>query len=125
MFDASVLCLAIAIFHESRGESTVAQFAVAETIHNRSKHPSFPSDYCSVIKQKSQFSFYKGSQTLKPPKYELQAWEKSVQVAQNFSKNKTNYTNGALYFNHKSLGIRYKITTRNGKPFRCGAHIFY
>ena len=122
MISEALLCLSIAIFHESRGESLVGQYSVAETIHNRTKHPSFPNNYCDVIKQKHQFSFYKGSYSLKPPKYDLEAWEQSKKVAKNFYKNKTNYTNGSIYFNHKSLGVRYKT---NVKPVRYGSHIFY
>lgn len=120
MISESILCLSVAIFKESRGEPIIAQYAVAETIHNRSKHPKFPNTYCGVIKQKSQFSFYKGS--ISPPKYELDAWKKSVEVAKNFSKNKTNYTNGSIYFNHKRLGVRYKTNVR---VTRIGSHVFY
>jgi N-acetylmuramoyl-L-alanine amidase len=122
MISESILCLAVAIFKESRGEPVKAQYMVAEVVHNRTKHPNYPSDYCSVIKQKNQFSFYKNSNSLKPPRYEMEAWEKSVAVARSFSKNKTNYTKGAVYFNHTRLGVRYKT---NIKPINCGNHIFY
>ena len=120
-----VLCLAIAIFREGRGEPLNGQYAIAEVIHNRTKHPAFPSNYCDVIKQKGQFSFYKSSKDLKPPKYELEAWEQSVEVAKNFSKNKTNYTKKAVFFNTSRLGVRFPITTINGKPCKIGNHIFY
>lgn len=121
MLDAATLCLALAVFHESRGEPKKAQYAVAEVIHNRSKSDKYPSNYCDIIKQKGQFSFYKGSQTLKPPKNEKESWENSVQVAKIFSKNKTNYTKGSLFFNHKNLGVRF------GKTLKCkiGNHVFF
>lgn len=122
MISGSLLCLAVVIFMESRGEPVKSQYMVAEVVHNRVNHEAFPNDYCSVIKQKSQFSFYKGSTSLKPPKHEKEAWEKSVEVAKNFSKNKTNYTNGATYFNHSRMGVRFKT---NVKPQKCGKHIFY
>lgn len=121
MINEAILCLASAIFHESRGEPVKAQYAVAEVIHNRSKSKDFPNSYCSVIKQPKQFSFYKGSQTLKPPKYEKESWEKSLKVAQNFSKNQTNYTKGALYFNHKRLGVRFNKKLK----FSLGNHLFF
>lgn len=122
MISESLLCLASAIFHEARSEPTKAQYSVAEVIHNRTKVSDFPDNYCAVIKQKSQFSFYKSSNSLKPPKYEIESWEKSVEVAKNFSKNKTNYTKGAIYFNHLKLGVRYKTNT---SPTKYGVHIFY
>lgn len=122
MISEAILCLSIAIFKESRGEPLKGKYAVAEVIHNRSNHPSFPKDYCGVIKQKSQFSFYKGSSSLKPPKHEQEAWKESQEVAKNFYKKKTNYTNGAIYFNTSRLGVRFKPTV---KPLKCGKHIFY
>lgn len=122
MISESILCLSIAIFQEARGEPEKGQYMVAEVVHNRTKHPNYPNDYCSVIKQKNQFSFYKNSNSLKPPRYEMEAWEKSVAVARSFSKNKTNYTKGAVYFNTRNLGVRYKT---NVKPCVVGKHIFY
>lgn len=121
MLDAATLCMALAVFHESRGEPQKAQYAVAEVVHNRSKSEKYPSNYCDIIKQKGQFSFYKGSQTLKPPKNEKESWENSVRVAKNFSKNKTNYTKGSLFFNHKNLGVRF------GNTLKCkiGNHVFF
>lgn len=122
MISELTLCLAIAIFHESRSEPKKAQYAVAEVIHNRSKNEKFSNDYCSVVKSKSQFSFVKNHKSMKPPKYELEAWKYSIAVARDFERKKTNYTKGALYFNHVSLGVRYKT---NVKSVRIGQHVFY
>jgi len=120
MTDA-ILCLALAIFHESRGEPIKAQYAVAEVVHNRSKHKDFPDTYCKVVTQKSQFSWYKSSKDLKPPKHERDAWNDSVKVANSFYTNKTNYTKGSLYFNGKRLGVRFgeKLKYSNGN------HVFF
>ena len=56
MINEAILCLTIAIFHESRGESLKGQFGVAEVIHNRTKHSKYPNNYCDVKKQKSQLT---------------------------------------------------------------------
>ena len=120
----ALLCLAMVVFKESRGEPIKAQYAVLEVVHNRTKHPNHPKDYCSVIKQPRQFSWYKGGK-IKPPTYELEAWKQSVEVAKSFTNKKTNYTNGAIFFNHKSLGIRYAITTDHGRAVRLGNHVFF
>ena len=122
MINESILCLAIAIFHESRGESKKAQYAVAEVIHNRTKHPDYPNDYCAVIKQKSQFSFVKNHKSMTPPRYELESWKESIAVARDFERKRTSYTKGATYFNHVKLGVRYKT---NVKSVRIGQHVFY
>ena len=117
--DAATLCLAIALYYEARGESNKAKLAVAEVIHNRTKSSKFPNDYCSVIKQKGQFSFYRGS--IKVPTKEKESWNECVKIAQNFNKSKTNYTNGALYFNHQRLGVRFNLQ----KKAHIGKHVFF
>lgn len=122
MVSESILCLAIAIFHESRGESKKAQYAVAEVIHNRSKHSEYSDDYCSVIKEKGQFSFVKNHKSVRVPKYEMEAWRQSLEVAKDFQRKRTNFVGKSLYFNHVSLGVRYKT---NIKSVRIGSHIFY
>jgi len=53
-------CLAGAIYFESRGEPLAGQLAVGQVIVNRSESGVFPSDYCGVVFQRSQFSFVRG-----------------------------------------------------------------
>lgn len=50
-------CLATALYHEARGEGVTGMKAVAFVIYNRVKSQLFPTSYCKVILQKSQFSF--------------------------------------------------------------------
>ena len=121
MLPESILCLSLVVFYEARGEPVKAQFGTLEVVHNRSKHPNYPDTYCGVVKQKGQFSWYKGSNSLKPPKYEKEAWDESVKVARNFYTNKTNYTKGSLYFNHKRLGVRFQKTLK----VKIGNHVFF
>ncbi|MXP47873.1 cell wall hydrolase [Altererythrobacter luteolus] len=52
-------CLAGAVYFESRGEPLAGQLAVAQVIINRTDSDVFPSSYCSVVHQRSQFSFVK------------------------------------------------------------------
>lgn len=53
-------CLAGAVYFESRGEPLAGQLAVAQVIVNRSESRQFPSSYCGVVYQRSQFSFVRG-----------------------------------------------------------------
>ena len=53
-------CLAGAIYFESRGEPLAGQLAVGQVIINRAESGAFPSDYCGVVFQRSQFSFVRG-----------------------------------------------------------------
>lgn len=50
-------CLAMAMYHEARGEGERGMKAVAFVIHNRSRDSRFPSNICEVVRQRSQFSF--------------------------------------------------------------------
>lgn len=53
-------CLAGAVYFESRGEPLAGQLAVAQVVVNRTESGQFPSSYCGVVYQRSQFSFVKG-----------------------------------------------------------------
>jgi len=53
-------CLASAIYFESKGEPLAGQLAVANVIINRTKSGRFPTDVCSVVKQRGQFGFVRG-----------------------------------------------------------------
>lgn len=120
--NSTILCLALIGFHEDRTSVKTMQ-AVMEVAYNRTQSNKFPKDVCSVMKQKGQFSFYKGS--MSPPRYEKESWNKSVQVATDFYKNKTNHTKGSLYFNHQRLGVRYKITNSIKSPIHIGKHVYF
>ena len=53
-------CLASAIYFESKSESLTGQLAVGHVIANRAASGRFPSSYCGVVYQRSQFSFVRG-----------------------------------------------------------------
>jgi hypothetical protein len=50
-------CIAIAVYHEARGEPLDGQLAVAEVIMNRAASGRYPGSWCEVVKQPWQFSF--------------------------------------------------------------------
>lgn len=53
----SLMCLAVAVFFEARGETTMGQYAVAEVVMNRVEDPRYPDTVCEVVFEDSQFSF--------------------------------------------------------------------
>ncbi|ANY19027.1 Spore cortex-lytic enzyme precursor [Tsuneonella dongtanensis] len=73
-------CLAGAIYFESRGEPLAGQLAVGQVVVNRAASGKFPSDYCGVVYQKSQFSFVRGG---KMPRIDRNsaAWGRATVVA--------------------------------------------
>jgi len=50
-------CIAVAVYHEARGESLEGQMAVAKVIMNRAASGKYPTSWCGVVKQPAQFSF--------------------------------------------------------------------
>lgn len=117
MLNLSVFCLAMAVYHESRGEPDYGQVAVAHVVLNRVSDPRFPADVCSVIEQKKQFSFDR-----KIPK-EISAWNKSVNIARNVLVNNfQDPTGGSMHYHADTIQVPWTI---NMQPMRIGHHIFW
>ena len=55
--DEQANCIAVAIYHEARGESLDGQLAVARVIMNRAASGKYPGSWCGTVKQPWQFSF--------------------------------------------------------------------
>jgi len=59
-----VMCIAMAVYWEARGEPIDGQYAVAQVVMNRVHDPRYPDDACSVVyeggetRNECQFSFY-------------------------------------------------------------------
>jgi len=67
MLMTAATCLALAVYHEARGEEIDAQKAVAEVVLTRAAHSDFPMTVCGVVTEHRtpetrpwacQFSFY-------------------------------------------------------------------
>ncbi|AIW02769.1 putative endolysin [Acinetobacter phage P577] len=125
---SSLMCMALVIFSEARGEPLKGKQAVAEVVATRSIE--WNKDVCGVIYQKGQFT---GIRNVKPPKEGTPArkeWEDCHAIAKKYVhdekavtkykvKRPTNFTNRALYFNRGSScsNGNYKIT-------KIGNHVF-
>lgn len=57
-----VVCLALNVYHEARGEDLTGQAAVAHVTLNRAADPRYPDDICGVVTQSNaracQFSWF-------------------------------------------------------------------
>jgi spore germination cell wall hydrolase CwlJ-like protein len=60
MIAESLLCLALNLYHEARGEGPDGMMAVAQVTLNRVHHPDWPDTICEVVYQTSQFSWTNG-----------------------------------------------------------------
>jgi N-acetylmuramoyl-L-alanine amidase len=50
-------CLALNVYHESRGEGVFGRKLVAQVTMNRVRHHGFPDNICDVVRQEHQFSW--------------------------------------------------------------------
>lgn len=116
-------CLATAVYHEARGEPLSGQLAVAQVIINRSEDRRFPSSYCGVVRQPSQFSFVKRGR-MPGARTGSTAWHNAQAVARIAHRGLWDSEVGdALYFHAKYVKPSWshrKVTTAT-----IDTHIFY
>lgn len=116
-------CLAGAIYFESRGEPVGGQLAVAQVIINRAASDLFPSDYCGVVFQRSQFSFVKGGR-MPAIRRGSPAWQQAVRVARIAHEGLWDSAAGdALYFHARY--VKPKWSRRKQALATINTHIFY
>ena len=118
-----LMCLAQAVYFESRGEPLNGQLAVAQVIVNRADSPRFPDDYCSVVTQRSQFSFVRGG-AIPTPNTNSSAWQRARAIARIAHGDLwDSLADDALYFhaNHVSPRWAHKLARRG----QINRHVFY
>jgi spore germination cell wall hydrolase CwlJ-like protein len=116
-------CLAGAVYFESRGEPAAGQLAVAQVVVNRAEARQFPSSYCGVVYQRSQFSFVKGG-NMPRIKRGSSAWQRAKTIARIAHEGMWNSEAGdSLYFHAKYVNPNWsrKKTARA----TINSHIFY
>ena len=116
-------CLAGAIYFESRGEPLAGQLAVAQVVINRSESNSFPSSYCGVVLQRSQFSFVKNGR-LPQPRTGSDAWKQAKAVARIAHEGMWDSEAGdSLYFHAKY--VRPSWSRKKVARATISSHVFY
>ena len=116
-------CLAGAIYFESRGEPLSGQLAVAQVIINRAEDRRFPSSYCGVVYQRSQFSFVKNGRM---PRIRTgsAAWTRAKAIARIAHRGLWDSEAGnALYFHAKY--VRPGWSRKKVALATIDTHIFY
>ena len=79
--DEQANCIAVAVYHEARGETLEGQLAVAKVIMNRAASGKYPSSWCGTVKQPWQFSFVNPRTGQYPAVNEQSAsWHKALGV---------------------------------------------
>ena len=116
-------CLAGTVYFESRGEPLNGQLAVAQVVINRAESSTFPSSYCGVVYQRSQFSFVKGG-SMPRIRRGSAAWQNAKAIARIAHEGHWESEAGdSLYFHAKY--VRPSWSYRKTKRATISTHIFY
>jgi spore germination cell wall hydrolase CwlJ-like protein len=114
-------CLAGAIYFESKSESLSGQLAVGHVIANRAASGRFPSSYCGVVYQRSQFSFVHGHSLPYIPRAS-QDWKDAVAIAKIVDhKLHPSPMGKALYFHARRVSPGWRMA----RVGTLGNHVFY
>ena len=116
-------CIAVAVYHEARGESLEGQMAVAKVIMNRAASGQYPASWCGVVKQPAQFSFVRHGR-FPSVDQSSDAWRKALGVTRLAVANAVqSVPTGCLWYHADYVAPSWgRNLTRVEK---IGAHIFY
>ncbi len=118
-----MMCLAQAVYFESRGEPLDGQLAVARVVINRAESSTFPDDYCSVVTQRAQFSFVRGGQ-IPAPNRNSAAWTRAKAIARIAHRDLwESPAHDALYFH--ATYVRPRWAGRMTARATIENHVFY
>lgn len=121
--DKQLDCLAGAIYFEAKGEPLAGQLAVGRVVVARAESGRFPSSYCGVVYQPSQFSFVRGGRMPSINKASS-AWQKAKKLAVIAHENAwTSKAEGALFFHARYVSPRWK--NRLTRLAQIDNHVFY
>jgi spore germination cell wall hydrolase CwlJ-like protein len=118
--------MALALYHEARGQGRTAMAAVGHVIRNRKNDRDFPATICGVVKAGGetppcQFSFWCDGRPDTPT--EREAFALAQQVADRVLAGvSTDPTDGALYFHTERVSPSWASSFR--ETHRSGGHIF-
>ena len=121
--DEEANCLATAVYFEARGETADGQLAVARVVMNRAASGKYPTTWCGVVKQPSQFSFVRHGQF---PRIDTAsaAWARAQGVARLAMANVVPSVGTDVLWYHANY-VSPSWGRRLSQAQRIGAHIFY
>jgi N-acetylmuramoyl-L-alanine amidase len=123
--DEQAQCIAVAVYHEARGETLEGQLAVARVIMNRAASGKYPSSWCGTVKQPWQFSFVNPRTGHYPAVDEgSAAWRKALGITRLAVANAVPVLDGDVLWYHADY-VAPSWGRRLSRVQKIGAHIFY
>lgn len=114
--DSSTKCVAMAIYHEARGEPIRGQRAVADVVMNRARSGRWGSNACSVVNAPSQFS---NRWSWRSPVQGVAAWDRALEIARDA-------VSGAVGVSSRLMNFRAASMGAGSRSFmRLGNHVFW
>ena len=118
-------CMAVAVYHEARGETVEGQLAVARVIMNRAASGKYPTTWCGVVKQPWQFSFVNPRTGYMPGVDEASAaWRKAQGITRLAMANAVPSVPTECLWYHADY-VAPSWGRRLTRVDKIGAHIFY
>ncbi len=123
--DEQANCIAVAVYHEARGESLDGQLAVARVIMNRAASGKYPSSWCGTVKQPWQFSFVNPRSGIMPGVDKASAsWRKAVGITRLALANVVPSVGNDVLWYHADY-VAPSWGRRLSRVSKIGTHIFY
>ncbi len=123
--DEEAHCIAVAVYHEARGESLEGQLAVARVIMNRAASGKYPTSWCGTVKQPWQFSFVNPRTGVMPGVNEASAvWRKALGVTRLATANAVPVLSTDVLWYHADY-VAPSWGRRLTRVNKIGTHIFY
>ena len=123
--DEEANCMAVAVYHEARGETLEGQLAVARVIMNRAVSGKYPTNWCGVVKQPWQFSFVNPRTGFMPGVDEASAaWRKAQGITRLAMSNAVPSLSTDVLWYHANY-VAPSWGRRLTKVSQIVAHIFY
>jgi hypothetical protein len=121
--DEQANCMAVAVYHEARGEAVEGQLAVARVIMNRAASGKYPTSWCGVVKQPAQFSFVRHGMF---PAVDVNsdAWRKAQGITRIALANAVPSLSTDVLWYHANY-VAPSWGRRLTRVSQIGAHIFY
>ena len=117
-------CLAMNIYHESRGEVIEGQVAVAHVTMNRVKHSNWPTSICDVVYQPYQFSWTHLIKDQTPRDKKM--WKQAKVIARDVMiGNTVDPTDNAVFYHANYVNPDWAEQESMDVSKVIGVHIFY
>jgi hypothetical protein len=123
--DEQANCIAVAVYHEARGETLEGQLAVAKVIMNRAASGKYPPSWCGTVKQPWQFSFVNPRTGVMPGVDEASAsWRKALGITRLAVANAVPTLGNDVLWYHADY-VAPSWGRRLSMVQKIGTHIFY